>query len=205
MDTGQENPWLSSRRLSGEHYDATYEAREAAGEEVHGEANFVMALPTPRPLSVLDAGCGTGRIAIELARRDVDIVGVDLDSVMLDHARTKAPHLDWRLEDLSTVSLGRTVDVILMAGNVMIYLTPGTEEAVVANMARHLAPGGFLVAGFQLRMAWQPIDLPMYDAAATRAGLTLYERWATWERTPWHPASTYALSVHQREAAEALP
>jgi hypothetical protein len=83
-----------------------------------------------------------------------------------------------------------------MAGNVMIFLDPGTEAAVLANLARHLAPGGLLIAGFQL----QPgrIDLPRYDAYAARAGLELWQRWASWERDPWHSTSDYAVSVHRR-------
>src|SRR5204862_1160968 len=103
-------------------------------------------------------------IAIELARRGADIVGVDLDARMLNQARDQAPDLDWQLGDLTTIDLGRTFDLILLAGNVMLFLTPGTEAQVVRNMARHLAPGGMVVAGFQIgRTAF---GLAHYDAAA---------------------------------------
>src|SRR3982750_3820754 len=94
------NPWLVSRTRTGREYDAPYEARAAAGEDIHGEANLIEKLlgsdlnqsgSTP-PYCILDAGCGTGRMAIELARRGVEIVGVDLDEVMLKQARTKAPN-----------------------------------------------------------------------------------------------------------------
>ena len=47
------NPWLRSRRRSGDEYDEPYERRAMAGENVHGEADFVMAF---RPRSVLDGG-----------------------------------------------------------------------------------------------------------------------------------------------------
>ncbi len=63
----------------------------ARGESVHGEADFVMRYS---PASVLDAGCGTGRVGIELAARGVEVVGVDLDEKMLNAARCKAPDLD---------------------------------------------------------------------------------------------------------------
>ncbi|HST03666.1 MAG TPA: methyltransferase domain-containing protein [Chloroflexia bacterium] len=118
-----DNPWLARAGVSGDDYDKTYETRAEAGENVHGEADFVEAFA---PASVLDAGCGTGRIAIELARRGMDVAGVDLDTRLLDRARFKAPHLAWYLDDLATVDLGRQFDVVLMAGNVMIFLTPGT-------------------------------------------------------------------------------
>ena len=126
------NRWLRERSVSGDTYDATYDRRAAAGENVHGEADFVQ---TFAPKSVLDAGCGTGRVGRELARRGLDVVGVDIDPEMLDTARRKAPGVDWRLADLASVDLGRTFDAIVMAGNVMIFLEPGTETAVVANMA----------------------------------------------------------------------
>src|SRR5690349_19617899 len=86
-----ENPWLALPDISGAAYDAPYQARAAAGEDVHGEANAVQALQSTQPFRVLDAGCGTGRIAIELARRGIDIVGIDLDARMLNQARKQAP------------------------------------------------------------------------------------------------------------------
>ena len=111
---------------------------------------------------MLDAGCGTGRVGRELARRGVDVVGVDLDDEMLATARRKAPDVDWRLADLSVIDLGRTFECIVMAGNVMIFLAPGTEQAVVSNLARQLAPGGLLIAGFQIMRGRLPIE--QYDA-----------------------------------------
>ncbi len=184
--------WLGSERPGAEEYDRRFAEGERAGRDMHGEASFVAALG---PASVLDAGCGTGRVAAELARRGMEVVGVDLDPDMLDAARAKAPELDWRLADLARVDLARTFDVVVMAGNVMIFVAPGTEADVVANMARHVAPGGTLVAGFQLD-GRLPVD--DYDAMCRRAGLEPAERWATWDRRPWQAGSDYAVSVHRR-------
>src|SRR5258708_20508698 len=74
----------------GDDYDAAFTARERAGQNVHGEADFVMRL---HPRTVLDAGCGTGRVAIDRARPGVEGVGGDADPNMLDSARAKAPQL----------------------------------------------------------------------------------------------------------------
>ncbi len=189
--TPPDNRWLASRTRSGDEYDAVYEQRAAAGQDVHGEADFVQR---PGVRSVLDAGCGTGRVGRELARRSLEVTGVDLDPTMLATARAKAPDVDWRLDDLATVALGRTYDVIVMAGNVMIFVAPGTEAAVVANMAKHLAPAGLLIAGFQLQRG--RLTLETYDAHCTAAALTLAERWSTWDRTPWSGTADYAVSVH---------
>jgi SAM-dependent methyltransferase len=193
MTTDPDNRWLRERSRSGDAYDATYERRAAAGVNVHGEAEFVQRFS---PQSVLDAGCGTGRVGRELARRGIDVAGVDIDAGMLATARAKAPDHRWHLADLATVNLGRTFDAIVMAGNVMIFLAPGSEGAVVANMARHLAPGGVLIAGVQLQAG--RLSLAAYDDCCAAAGLELAERWSTWDADPFVPGGGYAVSVHRR-------
>jgi SAM-dependent methyltransferase len=187
---GSDNRWLRTKDLSGDAYDARYDERAAAGENVHGEADFVMRY---MPRSVLDAGCGTGRVARELARRGIDVVGVDLDPDMLATARRRSPQLQWVQADLATFELERTFDVAVAAGNVMILLAPTTEPAVLANIARHLRPGGLFIAGFQVRP--EHLTLADYDRSAAAAGLELAERFATWDRDPWRSASGYAVSV----------
>ena len=185
------NRWLDTPHGSADDYDARYEQRAAAGEDVHGEADFVMRFA---PRSVLDAGCGTGRVARELARRGVAVVGVDIDAHMLATAKRRSPELVWHCADVASVDLGRTFDVIVLAGNVMIFLAPGSERQVVVNLARHLAPGGVLIAGFQL----QPgrLGVERYDEIAAAAGLALRERWSTWDRDAWNAHGDYVLSVH---------
>jgi len=158
------------------------------------EANFIEGLEA-RPDSVLDAGCGTGRVAIELARRGFSTTGVDISTAMLLQARRSAPHLDWRLGDIGCVRLNRRYDLVLMAGNVMIFLANSTEGNVLRNMARHVAPGGLLVTGFYLSMG--RLQLEEYDALARQAGLRLQARYGGWQREPWNAGSTYAVSVHE--------
>ena len=195
MSEDRSSRWLRERSVSGEAYDATYERRAAAGENVHGEADFVESFA---PASVLDAGCGTGRVGRELASRGLDVVGVDLDPEMLATARLKSPVVDWRFADLATVDLGRSFDAVVMAGNVMIFLAPGSEQAVVWNMARHLKPEGLLIAGFQIVPGQLTIE--RYDDIAGLAGLALAERWSTWDRGTWDARCDYAVSVHRRPA-----
>ena len=91
-----------------------------------------------------------------------------------------------------TIAVG---DVVVTAGNVMIFVQPGTEAVVVANLAGHLAPEGVLVSGFQLDRTY---DLDRYDADCAAAGLRFVERFGTWEGTPFVPGGSYAVSVHRR-------
>ena len=192
MDEEAPNRWLSEAGRRSSTYDQRWEEAAAAGRNIHGEADLVERLG---PGSVLDAGCGTGRVAIELARRGIDVAGVDVDASMLERAREKAPGLDWVQADLGEVDLHTTFDVVVMAGNVMIFLAPGTEGKVVANLARHLPPGGALVAGFSLEPG--RLDLATYDAHTGAAGLVLADRWATWDEQPF-AGGEYAVSIHRR-------
>jgi len=163
---------------------------------MHGEADFVEAL---LPRSVLDAGCGTGRVAIELARRGIDVVGVDRDASMLGEARRLAPELVWVEQDLATLDLGRQFEVVVMAGNVPIFTPTHMRAAMVRSCAAHVAPGGALVSGFQLDQGY---DLADYDGAAEDGGLVLVERWSTWDRGSFGPVPTYAVTVHRRPARQ---
>jgi SAM-dependent methyltransferase len=193
VDRGGRNPWLETDVPRGAEYDKRFARLAAQGHDVHGEADLVASLGLR---SILDAGCGTGRVAMELARRGYDVVGVDLDTEMLASARENAPHIRWIESDLAGVDLGCTFDGIVMAGNVMIFLTPGTEGAVVRNLTRHLNGAGLLVAGFSL--GENQLTLDTYDTLATDAGLELADRWATWDRRAFAPGADYAVSVHRK-------
>ncbi len=81
-----------------------------------------------------------------------------------------------------------------MAGNVPLFTPKGTQPALVAGCARHVGPGGALVAGFQLDRDY---SVDAYDEDCVAAGLELAERWATWDREPFTPTSDYAVSVHR--------
>ena len=194
--TTPDNPWLAGGGQRGADYDRRWADLAASGQSVHGEADLVESLG---PRSVLDAGCGTGRVAVELAARGLDVVGVDLDPSMLQVARDKRPDVRWVEADLSdpvAMELGRTFDVVVMAGNVMVFVTPGTEGKVLANVAALVEPGGLVVAGFSLRSGG--LDLATYDRLAAGAGLDPVGRWATWDRAPFTPGGDYAVSVHRR-------
>jgi SAM-dependent methyltransferase len=192
-----DNPWLASgKKNRGQSYERRLQGKAAKGQYLHGEADLVQEY---RPATVLDAGCGTGRVAAELARRGVEVVGVDLDDSMLAVARRQPSGVEWVQADLSELDLDRTFDVVLAAGNVMIFLTPGTEGVVVTRLAAHLSPGGVLIAGFALRGGPSGVEvtLAQYDGWCTAAGLALNQRYATWEGQAYG-GEPYAVSVHRR-------
>lgn len=194
-----------ARAQAGADYATTYADRfarlAAAGQDVHGEAALVTRLLAP-PARVLDAGCGTGRIAVRLDELGYDVVGVDVDATMLDVARRDAPHLSWVETDLATFDLGATFDLVLLAGNILPLLEPGTLDAVAARLAAHAAPGGRVVCGFGLDAAHLPGDCPVtpladVDAAMAAAGLVAREPLATWDGDPYDGGG-YVVTVHER-------
>lgn len=177
----------------GESYDERFRALAASGMDVHGEAAYVAALVPPGS-RVLDAGCGTGRVGIELARRGYQVVGVDSDASMLEVARRTAPDLEWRLEDLAALADGPSYDLVVAAGNVVIFLAPGTGFSVVARLAAALRPGGLLVSG------WRTDELAVaeYDGWASAAGLEPVVRHATWQGAELSDDAGWCVAVDRR-------
>jgi SAM-dependent methyltransferase len=183
----------SAPAWDGESYQQRFDSLAASGADVHGEAEFVARW---EPATVLDAGCGTGRVARELARRGVDTVGVDLDPSMIATARRLSPELDWVTGEMVVTDLLRRFDVVVMAGNVPLFTDQRSRGALVAGCARHLAEGGRLVAGFQLDRHY---GLDDYDTHCRRVGLACTGRWATWSGDPY-TGGAYAVSMHQHDS-----
>jgi SAM-dependent methyltransferase len=192
--------WTSwRRRIDLDAYERQWLRLAAAGVDPHGEVEFVQ---TYGPRTVLDAGCGTGRVAVELADRGVTVVGVDTDPDMIGAARAKAPDLRWIVADLAELDLADRFDVVVLAGNVVPYVAADRRAAAVATCARHLVPDGVLVPGFALRPGWAGLD--DYDGWCADAGLALADRWATWDRRPY-AGGDYAVSTHVRGAGTRSP
>lgn len=188
--------WVQWRRRTDIHdYDERFERMAARGDHVHGEADFIAGY---EPSSILDAGCGTGRIAIELHHRGFQVTGVDLDADMIDAARRKAPHIEWLVDDLARMTLMSRYAMVAMPGNVMIYCRPEDRSLIVANLARHLEVGGVLIAGFTLERDGYRLDEWDHDCAAS--GLTLVDRLSTWDGAPFDPLGDYHVSVHRAPA-----
>jgi SAM-dependent methyltransferase len=183
-------------RIDLDDYDARWERMAAAGEPVHGEADLVSGFG---PVSVLDAGCGTGRVGIELASRGIEVVGVDADPDMLERARRRSAGVAWVLADLSTLDLGRAFDVVVLAGNVLPFVEPADRPAAVMACARHLGDDGLLVCGSGLQAGWPGVE--DIDRWGADAGLEVVERYAGWGREPWSARSDYAVTVSRRARA----
>ncbi|GAA3803436.1 class I SAM-dependent methyltransferase [Streptomyces phyllanthi] len=204
--TGQPDRWAElTGGQAGEAYAQRFARLAESGHDIHGEATFCAALLKPAA-RILDAGCGTGRIAIRLAELGHSCTGVDIDPSMLAVARRDAPTQEWLHGDLArldALGLKPGLDLVLAAGNVIPLLAPGTESAVVRQLAAALRPDGLLVTGMGLDTAHlplpePPVTLAEFDHWCTQAGLTLRQRYATWSGDPYTQGCGYAVSVHTR-------
>lgn len=95
--------------------------------------------------SVLDFGCGTGRLIAVLAAEGHRAVGVDPAEAMLEIARRRpgGTLATWHTDDARTVRLGESYDLIVMTGHAFqTLLTPDDQRATLRTIAAHLAPGG---------------------------------------------------------------
>jgi len=108
---------------------------------------------------VLDVGCGTGTFACLLARRGIDVVGVDPAGASLDVARTKpgADRVRWLHGDATSLPPLR-VDLATMTANVaQVFLTDDAWATTLRGIGSALVPGGHLVFETRdpARRAWE--------------------------------------------------
>ncbi|MBJ6122974.1 magnesium protoporphyrin IX methyltransferase [Sphingomonas mollis] len=87
-------------------------------------------------LRLLDAGCGTGALAVEAARRGAEVVAIDVAASLVDVARERAPArltIDWRVGDMLDPALGRFDHVVAMDS--LIHYDAFDIVDVVAGLA----------------------------------------------------------------------
>lgn len=103
-----------------------------------------------RPKLVLDLGCGTGNITLELARRGYDMIGLDNSAEMLDVGAQKAKEAGYDIlflqQDMAAFELYGTVGAMVCALDGVNYLTEdGALGAMLSLLHCYLDPGGILI------------------------------------------------------------
>ena len=178
-------------------YIERFRTAAAAGDDLTGEARLMDAIVPPRS-RILDAGCGPGRLGAELHARGHAVVGVDVDPLLIAAAEEDHPGPTWLVGDLAELDLSgldvgeEPFDAALIAGNVMVFVAPGTEPDVLARVRAHLKPDGVIVAGFDLDLHY---SLNAFDADLYLAGLRVEQRFATWDLRPLGKDPDYAVTI----------
>ena len=189
--------WVTDTKPGhSEWYVERFRRMAAEGEDLAGEARLIDAMLPPRA-RVLDAGCGTGRVGGVLHERGHTVVGVDADPVLIEAAEADHPGPRWLVADLTDLDLAAAgedepFDGAVLAGNVMVFLAPGTEAAALRRVAAHVRPDGFVVTGFHTN---RELSLDTFDRAVAEAGLLREHRFATWDLRAWHSDADFAVTV----------
>ncbi len=204
MNDRQAPPTRWELTVVGEKWDwyvDRFDRQYAEGADLEGEARFVDMMAA-RGSTILDGGCGTGRIAAALHRMGHRVIGVDRDAGLIDIARRRYPGPPFLVSDLLDVPSALAsaeepaeFDIIVLPGNVMVYLATGTERDVLEVLGGLLVPGGRLVTGFHTDRDYRVDSL---DADATAVGLAVEHRFATWHLDPWTADADWAVTVLRR-------
>lgn len=177
-------------------YVERFRSMARAGEDLAGEARLVDAM-APRGARILDAGCGPGRLGGYLAASGHDVVGVDVDPVLIEAAGQDHPGPRWLVGDLAELDLparGITepFDVILLAGNVMTFLAPSTRVQVLRRLRTHLGSDGRAVIGFG---AGRGYAFTQFLHDATDAGFVPDLLLSTWDLHPFNDDADFLVAI----------
>ncbi|MFG1606436.1 class I SAM-dependent methyltransferase [Actinoplanes sp. NPDC049265] len=189
-----ENVWLRRIAANPGHsrwYVDRFRTMAERGADLAGEARLIDAM-APRGASILDAGCGTGRVGGRLVAAGHRVVGVDLDPTLIEAAQADFPGGDWRVGDLADLGLRERFDVVVCAGNVMAFAAPSTRREILRRFGTHLNPGGRAVIGYGAGRGYEFDDFRT-DAAA--AGLTEDMLLATWDLRPFTPSADFVVAM----------
>jgi SAM-dependent methyltransferase len=152
-----------------DHLGAAYD-RYAHTKGTAQEVDHVVAALGLRPGErVLDVGCGTGRHAHELARRGIEVHGIDISRRFIDLASAGGlPLATFERADARSMAFESEFDAVicLCQGAFGMMTADGEDAAVVAGMARALRPGGGLaLSAFNAYFAVKYHDDAHFDAS----------------------------------------
>ncbi len=128
-------------------YDAKYDADQG------GDLAFYRELALEADGPVVEVGCGTGRIYLDLLRAGVDADGIDLSAAMLDVLREQAadeglePNV-WQA-DVTEFEPDREYALVIIPFRAFLHLTDLDDQlAALGHIRESLAPGGRLALNF---------------------------------------------------------
>ncbi|MFE0385390.1 class I SAM-dependent methyltransferase [Streptomyces bungoensis] len=129
----------------------------------------------------LELGVGTGRVALPLARRGIEVHGIDLSRAMVDRLRAKpgGTAIGVTIGDFATARAPGSFSVAYLVFNTIMNLT--SQDAQVdcfRNAAAHLAPGGRFVVEVavpDLRRLPPGQDVVPFRVDGERLGFDLYD------------------------------
>lgn len=131
--------------------------------EIDLAGSILLKLAQEAAGSVLELGCGTGRVTIPLAQAGIPITGLDVTPGMLARAQAKSPGLPitWVEADVRSFRLDHSFKLIFTRGAVFQHLLQRSDqEAFLTRVKEHLAPDGCLLLDIGFKPPPAMIDVP---------------------------------------------
>jgi SAM-dependent methyltransferase len=170
-------PWYQRLYENFPDYDS-----EPYVQGTEAEVDFIQGhLESAQGIKILDVGCGTGRHALEFARRGYPVTGLDLSVEMLVAAEEKAHqqslNVDFVQGDARSLDYEEIFDavIILCEGGFSLMETDQMDYRILQGAARALRPGGrlFLTAPSAAHMLANPSPEGGFDPLTLRESFTL--------------------------------
>jgi SAM-dependent methyltransferase len=195
----EQSRWIAKTKADPNHstwYVERFRAMAAEGADLEGEARMIDAM-VPRGARILDAGCGPGRVGGALHRMGHQVVGVDVDPVLIAAAEEDHPGPLWLVGDLAELDLPTRgveagFEAIVCAGNVMTFLAPSTRQLVLERLRAHLGEQGRIALGFGLDREY---DRDEFLADVAAAGLHPQVLLSTWDLRPLADESDFVVAI----------
>ena len=129
-------------------------------------------VPDDPALSVLDLGCGTGTLTVQLAANGRRVVGADSSPEMIERARAQYPGIDFRVCDALALPFDGEFGAVFSNA---VFHWIGDHDALLQNIRRALKPGGLLICEFGAEGNVQTIS-DAFAWACAEQGLTVHSR-----------------------------
>ena len=173
FDPAAELDWSApdlDRRLLREHLDESHDSASRRPRLVDSHVHRLRTLLPAPPARILDAGCGPGLYALRLAGLGHHVLGVDVSSAALAHARRSAARrrLDgsakFRRADLGALELAPgAFDAAVMTYFVLESFPRARQAAVLRRIRKGLVPDGTLIVELRLRPDQPPGRTDWWD------------------------------------------
>ncbi|WGJ83643.1 class I SAM-dependent methyltransferase [Gordonia sp. SMJS1] len=195
----EQSIWMQKSAEDPNHsswYVERFRALAREGNDLVGEARLIDTMAS-RGSRILDAGCGPGRVGGYLAEVGHDVVGVDVDPVLIQAAEEDHPGPRWLVNDLAELDLpargiDKPFDLIVSAGNVMAFLAPSTRVTVLERLRKHLRDDGRAVIGFG---AGRDYAFDEFLENAATAGFAQDLLLESWDVRPFTDESEFLVAV----------